>query len=87
MYHSHREFFSYGIKERTSFTAATMGNILNLIPTLKEKIPTLNYLLPILSEQTLPQNVKNALTTAAVPQQLQPPPDELILPPVLVPKL
>ena len=43
--------------------------------------------MPILSEQAPSQNTKNALTTVAVPQQLQPPPDELILPPILVPKL
>ena len=64
-----------------------MGNLLKLIPSLKEKIPTLDSLLPILSEQAPSQNTKNALTTVAVPRQLQPPPDELILPPVLVPKL
>ena len=64
-----------------------MGNLLKLIPSLKEKIPTLDSLLPILSEEAPPQNAKNALTTVAVPQQPQPPPDELILPPVLVPKL
>ena len=63
-----------------------MGNTLRLIPSLKEKIPTLDSLLPILSEQAPPQNVKNALTTVTVPQHLPPPPDELILPPVLVPK-
>ena len=27
-------------KRKTSFTTATMGNILKLIPSLKEKIPT-----------------------------------------------
>ena len=64
-----------------------MGNLLKLIPSLKEKIPTLDSLLPILSEQAPSQNTKNVLTTIAVPQQPQPPPDELILPPVLVPKL
>ena len=47
----------------------------------------MDSLLPILSEQAPPQNTKNALTTVPVPRQLQPPPDELILPPVLVPKL
>ena len=72
---------------KTSFTTSTMGNVLKLIPSLKEKIPTLDSLLPILSEQAPPQNAKNALTTVAVPKQLQPSPDELILPPVLVPKL
>ena len=74
-------------KRKISFTTSTMGNLLKLIPSLKEKIPTLDSLLPILSEQAPLQNTKNALTTVAVPQQLQPPPDELILPPVLVPKL
>ena len=69
-------------KRKTSFTTST-----KLIPSLKEKIPTLDSLLPILSEQAPSQNTKNALTTVTVPQQLQPPPDELILPPVLVPKL
>ena len=64
-----------------------MGNLLKLIPSLKEKIPTLDSLLPILSEQALSQNAKSALTTIAIPRQPQPPLDELILPPVLVPKL
>ena len=73
-------------KRKTSFTSSTMGNILKLIPSLKEKIPTLDSLLPILSER-VPQNAKNALTTVAVPQQPQTPSDELILPPILVPKL
>ena len=74
-------------KRKTSFTTSTMGNLLKLIPSLKEKIPTWDSLLPILSEQAPSQNTKNALTNVAVPQQLQPPSDELILPPVLVPKL
>ena len=73
-------------KRKTSFTTSTMGNLLKLIPSLKEKIPTLNSLLPILSEQAPSQNAKNALTTIAVPEQLPPAPDELILPPELVPK-
>ena len=30
--------------------------------------------------------LKNALTTVAIPQQPQPPPDELILSPALVPE-
>ena len=73
-------------RRKTSFTSSTMGNILKLIPSLKEKIPTLDSLLPILSEH-VPQNAKNALTTVAVPQQPQIPLDELILSPILVPKL
>ena len=73
-------------RRKTSFTSSMMGNILKLIPSLKEKIPTLDSLLPILSEH-IPQNAKNALPTVAVPQQSQTPSDELILPPILVPKL
>ena len=63
-----------------------MGNILKLLPSLKEKIPTLDSLLPILSEHVL-QYAKNALPTITVPQQPQTPMDELVLPPILVPKL
>ena len=74
-------------KRKTSFTSSTMGNLLKLIPSLKEKIPTLDSLLPILSELAPSQNTKNALTTVAVPQLPQTPPDELVLPPVLVSKL
>ena len=74
-------------KRKTSFTSSTMGNLLKLIPSLKEKIPTLDSLLPILSELAPSQNIKNALTTVAVAQLPQTPPDELVLPPVLVPKL
>ena len=54
-------------KRKTSFTTSTMGNLLKLIPSLKEKIPTLDSLLPILSEQAPSQNTKNALTNVTVP--------------------
>ena len=74
-------------KRKTSFTSSTVGNFLKLIPSLKEKIPRLDSLLPIVSELAPLQNIKNALTTVAVPQLPQTPPDELVLPPVLVPKL
>ena len=74
-------------KRKTSITSTTMGNLLKLIPSLKNKVPTLDSLLPILSEQAPPQNAKNILTNVTVPQLLQTPPDELILPPLLVPKL
>ena len=74
-------------KRKTSFTTSKMGNLIKLIPSLNEKIPTLNSLLPILSELAPSQNIKNALTSVAVPQLSQTPPDELVLPPVLVPKL
>ena len=38
-------------KRKTSFTTSAMGNLLQLVPSLKEKISTLDSLLPILSEQ------------------------------------
>ena len=74
-------------KRKTSFTSSMMGNLIKLIPSLNEKIPTLNSLLPILSELAPSQNIKNVLTSIAVPQLSQTPPDELVLPPVLVPNL
>ena len=67
-------------KRRASFTTSAMGNLHNPIPSLKEKIPTLDSLLPILAECALLQNAKSALTTVTVPQQPQPPP-------ILMPKL
>ena len=73
-------------KRKTSFTSSTMGNLLKLMSSLKEKIPSLDSLLPIFSEH-VPRNAKNALTTAAVPRQPQAPSDELMLPPILVPRL
>ena len=73
-------------KRKATFTSSTMGNLLKLIPSLKEK--SLHWtLLPILSELAPSPNFKNALTSVTVPQLPQTPPDELVLPPVLVPKL
>ena len=37
-------------KRKTTFTTSMMGNLLKLIPSLKEKIPSLDSLLPILAE-------------------------------------
>ena len=74
-------------KRKTSLTSTTMGNLLKLITSLKDKIPTLDSLLPIFSEQAPSQNTKTVLTNVAVPQLPQTPPDELVLPPVLVPEI
>ena len=63
-----------------------VGNLIKLVPSLNEKVPTLNSLLPILSELT-PSHIKNVLLSVAVFQLPQTPPDELVLPPVLVSKL
>ena len=72
-------------KRKTSLTTSTVGNLVKLIPSLNEKTPTLNSLLPILLELTSSQNNENVITPVAVSPLSQTPPDELILPPVLVP--
>ena len=74
-------------KGGTSFTSSTVGNLIKLVPSLIGKTPALNSLLPILSELTPSQNNENAITPVAVSQLSQTPLDELILPPVSVPKL
>ena len=73
-------------KRKTSLTSSTVGNLIELVPPLNEKIPTLNSLLPILSELT-PSHNDDVNTPVAVSHPLQTPPDELILPPTMVPKL
>ena len=72
-------------KRRASLTSSTVGNLIKLVPSLHEKGPTLNSLLPILSELTSSQNNENVITPVTVPQLSQTLLDELILPPVLVP--
>ena len=72
-------------KRKASLTSSMVGNLIKLIPSLSEKTPILNSLLPILSELTSSQNNENVITPVAVSQLSQTPPDELILPPVLVP--
>ena len=76
-----------GYKRKTSLTSSTVGNLIKLIPSLNEKIPTLNSLLPILSEQTPSQNNEDVFTPVTVSHLSQTPLDELILPPIMVPKL
>ena len=73
-------------KRKTSLTSSTVGNLIKLVPSLNEKIPTLNSLLPILSELT-PSHNDDVISPVTVSHSLQTPPDELILPPTLVPKL
>ena len=66
-------------KRKTSLTTSAIGNLHSLIPSLKEKILTLDSLLPILAECALLQNAKNALTSVAVPRQPQPSPVETMI--------
>ena len=74
-------------KKKTSLASFMVGNLIKLVPSLIEKTPTLNSLLPILSELTPSQNNENAITPVTVSQLSQTPLDELILPPITVPKL
>ena len=74
-------------KRKISLASSMVGNLIKLVHSLNEKIPTLNSLLPILSELTPSQNNDNVITPVAVSQLSQTPPNELILPPVTVPKL
>ena len=74
-------------KRKTSLISSMVGNLIKLIPSFTEKIPTLNSLLPILSEQTPSQINDDVFTPVAVSHLSQTLPDELILPPVIVPKL
>ena len=57
-------FIDFGIifiwyKRKSTLTASTVGNLSKLIPSLTEKKPSLNSLLPILSELQFPINNKN----------------------------
>ena len=69
-------FIAFGIlfiwyKRKTTLTSSTVGNLSKLIPSLTEKKPSLNSLLPILSELKFPTNNKNTNvdTTTAVSQK------------------
>ena len=80
-------FIIFGIlfiwyKRKTTLTASMVGNLNKLIPSLTEKKPSLNSLLPILSEFIHPTNNKNTNvdTTDAVSQKSSPVHDEQSLP-------
>ena len=87
-------FIAFGIifiwyKRKTSITSSTVSNISKLFLSLTEKKPTLNSLLPILSELKFPESnqSKNIVTSTAVSQLPKITSDELISPPILVPHL
>ena len=43
-------------RRKASLTSSTMGNLVKLVPSLGDKVPTLNSLLPILSELASSKN-------------------------------
>ena len=73
-------------KRKPTLTSSTMGNLVKLVPSLGDKVPTLNSLLPILSELTS-SKTQTRITPTTVSTLPQMTPDELILPPVFVPRL
>ena len=73
-------------KRKTTFTSSNMGNLIKLVPSLHDNTPSLNSLLPILSELTsFKTEPRNTPTTVSTLHQTTP--DELTLPPVLIPRL
>ena len=72
-------------KRRTTLATSTVGHLHKLIPSLKEKKPSLNSLLPILLEFVHPTNTKttNLDATNAVSQKSSPTHDEQSLPAII----
>ena len=73
-------------KRKTTLSSSTMGNLIKLVPSLVGDTPSLDSLLPILSELTS-SRTKIRTTPTTVSTLHQTIPDELILPPVLIPRL
>ena len=65
-------------KRKTTLATSTVGHLHKLIPSLKQKQPSLSSLLPIFSEFVHPTNVKstNLETTNAVSRKSSPTHDE-----------
>ena len=73
-------------KRKTTLSSSTMGNLMKLVPSLVGNIPLLDSLLPMLSELASSRTrTKTTPTATATPHQTTS--DELILPPVLIPRL
>ena len=73
-------------KRKTTLSSSTMGNLIKLVPSLVGDTPSLDSLLPILSELTS-SRTKTRMTPTTVSTLHQTTPDELILPPVLISRL
>ena len=73
-------------KRKATLSSSTMGNLIKLVPSLVGYTPSLDSLLPILSE--LASSRTRTKTTSATASTLcHITPYELILPPVLIPRL
>ena len=73
-------------KRKTTLSSSTMGNLIRLVPSFADDIPSLNSLLSMLSELASSRNKTKTIptTTATLCQTIS---DKLISPPVLIPKL
>ena len=67
-------------KRKTTLATSTVGHLHKLIPSLNEKKPSLNSLLPILLEFVHPTKTTNLETTNAVSKKSSPTHDEQSLP-------
>ena len=67
-------------KRKTTLATSTVGHLHKLIPSLNEKKPTLNSLLPLLSEFVHPTKSTKLETTNAVSRKSPPTHDEQTLP-------
>ena len=73
-------------KRKATLSSSTMGNLIKLVPSLVGDTPSLDSLLPILSQLASSRTrIKTTPATASTLHQTTP--DELILPPVLIPRL
>ena len=72
-------------KRKTTLSSSTMGNLIKLVPSLAGNTPSLDSLLPMLLE--LASSRTRSRTTLTTTTSHQTTPDELISPPVLVPRL
>ena len=70
-------------KRKTTLTSSTMGNLVKFVPSLGDKVPTLNSLLSELTSSKTETRIPPT-TVSTLPQTM---PDELILPPVFIPRL
>ena len=78
-------FYGFGVlfiwyKRKTTLDTSTIRHLHKLIPSLKEKEPSLNSLVPILLEFVHPTKSTNLETTNVVSQKSPPTCDEQSLP-------
>ena len=73
------------VQRKTTLSSSTMGNLIKLVPSLVGNTPSLDSVLPILSELASSRTRTKTTPTTITPCQTTP--VELILPLVLIPRL